>query len=69
MLVNATACESDTNELPAAPVASAVRFGVFNANVDVVLVPIDPDATKATVLPATAVYVPPDVMLPVSFKK
>jgi len=36
-------------------VAFAVRFGVFTANVDVVLVPIVPGDTNATVLPATAV--------------
>jgi len=63
--VNVTACESDIYELV---VASAVRFGVFTANVDVRLVPIVPDDTSATVLPATAVYVPPDVMLPLAFK-
>ena len=49
VLVNATDCESDTNELLAEPVASTVKFGVFTDNADVVLVPIDPDATKATV--------------------
>lgn len=64
--VKATDCESDIKELLA---TEAVRFGVLTASGKLVLVPIVPDDTNATVLPAVAVYVPPDVILPLVFKK
>ena len=53
VLVKATDCESDIKD--EALDAEAVRFAAFTVSVDVVLVPIVPDDTKATVLPAVAV--------------
>lgn len=53
VLVNATACESDIKD--ELFTAEAVRFGALTANVEVVLLPIAPVETRATVLAATGV--------------